>query len=46
MRTIKTYRKVGAFYITWEEDFATYSGKNVAIQSQGWHKLDLRASNA
>jgi hypothetical protein len=23
MRTIKTYRKVGAFYIAWEEDFAT-----------------------
>jgi hypothetical protein len=23
MRTIKTYRKVGAFYIAWEEDFST-----------------------
>ena len=23
MRTIKTYRKVGAFYIAWEADFAT-----------------------
>jgi hypothetical protein len=22
MRTIKTYPKVGAFYIAWEEDFA------------------------
>jgi hypothetical protein len=23
MRTIKTYRKVGAFYIAWEADFST-----------------------
>jgi hypothetical protein len=23
MRTIKTYRKVGAFYIAWEEDLST-----------------------
>ena len=23
MPTIKTYRKVGAFYIAWEEDFST-----------------------
>jgi hypothetical protein len=23
MRTIKTYRKVGAFYIAWEADFTT-----------------------
>jgi hypothetical protein len=26
MRTIKTYRKVGAFYIAWEEDFSTVIG--------------------
>jgi hypothetical protein len=23
IRAIKTYRKVGAFYIAWEEDFST-----------------------
>jgi hypothetical protein len=23
MQTIKTYRKVGAFYIAWEADFST-----------------------
>jgi hypothetical protein len=28
MRTIKTYRKVGAFYIAWEADFATSRTKS------------------
>ena len=30
MRTIKTYRKVGAFYIAWEEDFSTSIRTNLS----------------
>jgi hypothetical protein len=30
MRTIKTYRKVGAFYIAWEADLSTSIGLGLA----------------
>jgi hypothetical protein len=29
IRAIKTYRKVGAFYIAWEADFSTYQKQSI-----------------
>jgi hypothetical protein len=42
MQTIKTYRKVGAFYIACEEDFSTPIRFGPTYERKPWQLLQLR----
>jgi hypothetical protein len=42
MRTITTYRKVGAFYIAWEADFSTPIGLRPALNVNSTWLFQLR----